>query len=169
MRTLHWLAIIGLVAGAGLVACGSDDSGGGTGGGTSTGGTGGSTGGTGGTGGSATGGSAGSGTGGSAGGATDCSTSADCMGCCATENTAAYTKFQGYLVPCVCGAANDGPCATDCADSYCAASNPADPSDACVTCASAAAQTGSCQTVLADCMGDAECSPFLTCALTYCQ
>ncbi len=75
MRTLHWLAIVGLVVSAGLVACGSDSSSGtGGGGGAATGGSGGATGGsggaTGGSAGSATGGSAGSATGGSAGSAT---------------------------------------------------------------------------------------------------
>ena len=205
MRTLHWLAIIGLVASAGLVACGSDDSGGGTGGGGTTGGAGGSatggtgggdtggtgggdtggtgggdtggtgggdTGGTGGgdtggTGGSDTGGTGGGGTGGTGGGTVDCTQDADCLGCCATQNMDGYMKLQEFMIPCVCGANNDGPCAADCngATDYCGGDG-SNPSDVCLTCANTEVQGGACSSVLADCSNDATCMTFLQCGLS---
>jgi hypothetical protein len=192
MRTLHWLAIIGLVASAGLVACGSDDSGGGTGGGGTTGGAGGGTGGsatggtgggdtggtgggdtggtgggdTGGTGGGDTGGTGGGGTGGT-GGTVDCTKDADCLGCCATQNMDGYMKLQEFMIPCVCGANNDGPCAADCngATDYCGGDG-SKPSDACLTCANTEVQGGACSSVLGQCASDATCNTFLTCGLS---
>ncbi len=165
MRTLHWLAIIGLVASAGLVACGSDDSGGGTGGGGTTGGAGGSA--TGGTGGGDTGGTGGGGTGGTGGGTVDCTQEADCLGCCATQNLDGYMKLQEFMIPCVCGANNDGPCATDCGGTtdYCGV-DASNPSDTCLDCANAEVQGGECGSVLAECSSDATCMTFLQCGLS---
>jgi hypothetical protein len=141
MKTLSWLAIATLVAGASLVACGSDDDDdnkAGSGGGTATGGTGGSagaaTGGTGGSAGAATGGTGGTATGGSAG-----------------ESGGA-------------GGGGEPLCADVCAESLCADPKVYTPSAECSKCALVNGQT-SCMSELGPCFANDDCGALVTCLL----
>lgn len=182
MKTLHWVAIVGMVLGAGLVACSSSDTTSSTGGsgGVATGGTGGSaTGGTagatGGSAGSATGGSAGSATGGSAGSATGGSAGSGtggsagstlpmdspCVQACVGDNPEAWKLLVDAVAPCICA---DGVCKTECTATYCATPVDYTTQADCGNCALTKGQ-GQCMGQLAACLGNAACEPVATCLL----
>jgi hypothetical protein len=193
MKTLRWLAIVTLVAGASLVACGDDDedtaggargSGGGATGGTGGGETGGTGGGeTGGTGGGETGGTGGGETGGTGGGETGGSageaggageggaagaggaTVPPCVMDCITDDPAGWAALVDLMAPCVCEA---GICDDVCADSFCTEPINYQPPAECANCALEKGQTD-CTAELTACFGDTEvCAPFVTCLLA-CQ
>ena len=183
MKTLRWLAIVTLVAGASLVACGDDDednaggaagatggSGGGATGGTGGGETGGTGGGeTGGTGGGATGGTGGSageaggaGEGGAAGAGGE--TVSPCVMACITDDPAGWAALVDLMAPCVC---EPGICDDVCADSFCTDPISYQPPPECANCALGKGQTD-CSGELVTCLGDAVCGPFVQCLMA-CQ
>jgi hypothetical protein len=185
MKTLRWLAIVTLVAGASLVACGDDDednaggaggatggSGGGATGGTGGGETGGTGGGeTGGTGGGETGGTGGGETGGSAGDAGSAGAAGSggeeispCVMACITDDPAGWAALVDLMAPCVCEA---GICDDVCETSFCADPIDYNPPAECANCALSKGQT-ECTAELTACFGDAVCSPFVQCLLA-CQ
>jgi hypothetical protein len=188
MKTLRWLAIVTLVAGASLVACGDDDEDntGGSGGG-ATGGTGGATGGTGGGAGEggATGGTGGGETGGTGGGAGEGgatggsageaggageggaagaggATVDPCIEACITDDPDGWKAIIDLMAPCVCEA---GICDDVCADTVCAEPTGYQPPAECANCALGKGET-ECGAELGACFADTEvCAPFVTCLL----
>ena len=195
MKTLRWIAVIGFVGCAALVACGSDDtsssgtggstagSGGGTagtgGGAAGTAGTGGGSAGTAGTGGGSAGtAGTGGGTAGTGGGSAGTSGGAGMGGSaggtadCATAAdcgvccaTNNEAEYTKFLTYLIPCVCQAGECDTDCATSYCA-TPPESPDATCQDCASNSATAGNCATVIGQCLGDAECAPALQCLLS---
>jgi len=175
MKTLRWFAIVTLIGGASLIACGSDDEGGSSGGsGGGTAGTGGSTAGTGGgtagTGGGSAGeagmagsageaGSAGmagsAGTAGSGGGG-----SAACVAACIEANPTEWVALIDAVAPCVCAA---GLCDTICADSYCADPISYEATEECLSCGLEQGQAN-CMAQLAGC-ATSTCATIAPCLL----
>jgi hypothetical protein len=91
---------------------------------------------------------------------------AACQQNCITTNSAAYAKFQGYLLA-DCGCASGAPCATDCASACGDGGTPSSACTSCVTTQEMMGSTSTCTTAAGtSCVSDTTCSAFVSCELT---
>jgi hypothetical protein len=82
----------------------------------------------------------------------------DCTNCCATAHQTGANTFYGTLIDCLC----TGSCGTQCAQTLCNQTNPAQPDTTCNACIQA--NGGSCQNaVTSACGADPDCMAFEQC------
>ncbi len=92
-----------------------------------------------------------------------------CGDCCSTKHDTGYVTFLQAMIDCVCkgeGTGGAGPCAAECADSFCKAT-PTQPSGTCDTCLQAKVGAGGvcAAPVAAKCNENADCTAYDACTV----